>query len=55
VRLGVRSAPSSEPPLLVPDVERLYNEVGWRPQFGLPDAIADTISWWRQRTGSGDG
>jgi nucleoside-diphosphate-sugar epimerase len=50
VRLGVRSAPPSEPPLLVPDVERLYNEVGWRPQFGLHDAIADTISWWRQRT-----
>src|SRR5882757_8452241 len=49
VRLGVRSAPLSEPALLVPDVERLYNEVGWRPQFGLHDAIADTISWWRQK------
>jgi nucleoside-diphosphate-sugar epimerase len=49
VRLGARSAPPSEPPLLVPDVERLYNEVGWRPQFGLPDAIADTIAWWRQK------
>jgi nucleoside-diphosphate-sugar epimerase len=55
VRLGVRSAPPSEPLLLVPDVERLYNEVGWRPEFGLHDAIADTISWWRQRTASGDG
>jgi nucleoside-diphosphate-sugar epimerase len=53
VRLGVRSAPPSEPPLLVPDVERLYNEVGWRPQFGLHDAIADTIAWWRQRTPAG--
>jgi nucleoside-diphosphate-sugar epimerase len=55
VRLGVRSAPPSEPPLLVPDVERLYNEVGWRPRFGLHDAIADTISWWRQRVVGGDG
>jgi nucleoside-diphosphate-sugar epimerase len=53
VRLGVRSAPPSEPPLLVPDVERLYNEVGWRPRFGLHDAIADTIAWWRQRTLAG--
>ncbi len=53
VRLGARSAPPSEPPLLVPDVERLYNEVGWRPQFRLHDAIADTIAWWRQRTASG--
>ena len=53
VRLGVRSTPPSAPPLLVPDVERLYDEVGWRPQFGLHDAIADTISWWRQRIASG--
>ncbi len=53
VRLGVRSAPPSEPHLLVPDVRRLYDEVGWRPQLGLHDAIADTISWWRQRMASG--
>jgi len=53
VRLGARSAPPSEPPLLVPDVGRLYNEVGWRPQFGLQAAIADTISWWRQRAPQG--
>jgi nucleoside-diphosphate-sugar epimerase len=53
VRLGARSAPPSEPSLLVPNVERLYNEVGWRPQFGLQDAIADTIAWWRRKTMSG--
>ena len=53
VRLGARAAPDSEPPLLVPDVERLY-EAGWRPRFGLPDAIADTIEWWRRRTPGGD-
>jgi nucleoside-diphosphate-sugar epimerase len=55
VRLGVRSAPPSEPPLLIPDVGRLYDEVGWRPRFGLHAAIADTISWWRQRAAIGDG
>jgi nucleoside-diphosphate-sugar epimerase len=55
VRLGVRGAPPTEPPLLVPDVGRLYDEVGWRPQYGLREAIADTISWWRQRTPSGAG
>jgi nucleoside-diphosphate-sugar epimerase len=45
--VGCRSAP-----LLVRDGARraaLYGKVGWRPQFGLHDAIADTISWWRQR------
>jgi nucleoside-diphosphate-sugar epimerase len=49
LRFGVRDAPPSEPPLLVPDVGRLYDEVGWRPRFALHDAIADTISWWRRQ------
>lgn len=49
VRLGARNTPLSEPPLLVPDVTRLRNEVGWQPRFGLRDGIADTIAWWRAR------
>jgi nucleoside-diphosphate-sugar epimerase len=49
VRLGARSAPPDEPPLLVPDVTRLRTEVGWQPRFGLRDGIADTIAWWRTR------
>jgi nucleoside-diphosphate-sugar epimerase len=50
VRLGARAAPASEPALLVPDVERLYGEVGWHPQFDLRHAIADTIAWWRENS-----
>jgi nucleoside-diphosphate-sugar epimerase len=49
LRLGARSAPPSEPPLLVPEVQRLCHEVGWRPQFNLSDGIADTIAWWRRK------
>ena len=47
LRLGARSAPASEPPLLVPAVERLHQELGWQPRFNLHDGIADTIAWWR--------
>jgi nucleoside-diphosphate-sugar epimerase len=47
VRLGARNAPIDEPPLLVPDVRRLRDEVGWRPRFTLSTGIADTIAWWR--------
>lgn len=54
VRLGARSAPPSEPPLLVPDIERLRTEVGWRPHFDVPTGIADTIDWWRKKLASGD-
>jgi nucleoside-diphosphate-sugar epimerase len=49
IRLGARDAPPFEAPLLVPAVDRLCREVGWRPQFGLTDAIADTIGWWRTK------
>jgi nucleoside-diphosphate-sugar epimerase len=47
VRLGARSAPSDEPPLLVPDVRRLRDEVRWRPQLSLDQGLADAIAWWR--------
>jgi nucleoside-diphosphate-sugar epimerase len=47
VRLGARPAPAAEPPLLIPDLGRLYGEVGWRPQFSLDAGLEDTIAWWR--------
>ena len=49
VRLGARSAPPGEPPLLVPDVRRLRDEVQWRPRFSTSEAISDTVAWWRRR------
>jgi nucleoside-diphosphate-sugar epimerase len=48
LRLGARDAPASEPPLLVPKVERLRQELGWHPRFDLHEGLADTIAWWRQ-------
>jgi UDP-glucuronate decarboxylase len=51
VRLGARSAPADEPPLLVPDVHRLRDEVHWRPQFSLNEGLRDAIGWWRGQLG----
>lgn len=51
VRLGARSAPTDEPPLLVPDVHRLRDEVHWRPQFSLNEGLRDAIGWWRGQLG----
>ena len=42
IRLGAHPAPN-DPPLLVPDVRRLYDSVGWRPSFGLDDGLTATI------------
>ena len=48
VQLGARPVSPMEPAILVPDVERLRNEVGWQPRFNVPAGIADTIAWWRE-------
>ena len=47
VELGARPL-SAEPALLVADVTRLRNEVGWRDRFDLRAGLADTIAWWRR-------
>ena len=51
VRLGARSAPADEPPLLVPDLRRLREEVHWRPEFSLNEGLRDAIGWWRGQLG----
>ena len=53
VKLGARDANPGEPPLLIPTVGRLHDEVGWRPRFGLDDGLADTIAWWRRTLARG--
>jgi nucleoside-diphosphate-sugar epimerase len=49
VRLGARPTPQNEPPLLVADVSRLHDEVGWRPCIPFEDGIGDAVLWWRMR------
>ena len=48
---GARSAPADEPPLLVPDLRRLREEVHWRPEFSLNEGLRDAIGWWRGQLG----
>jgi nucleoside-diphosphate-sugar epimerase len=47
LRLGARPVLTNEPSILVPDVHRLYDELGFRPGFTLEEGLADTISWWQ--------
>lgn len=51
VRLGARAAPGDEPPLLVPDVHRLRDELHWQPRLSLSEGIRDAIAWWRGHLG----
>ncbi len=47
VRLGARPTPYGEPPIIVADVRRLEQEVGWRSTIDIEDGLAGTIDWWR--------
>jgi nucleoside-diphosphate-sugar epimerase len=47
LKLGARTAPASEPPVLVPEIGRLREEVGFRPKWTLDAGVDDTIRWWR--------
>jgi len=43
VQLGAVPAPAGEPDVLIADVGRLRDEVGFRPRYSLQDGIAQTI------------
>jgi nucleoside-diphosphate-sugar epimerase len=47
VRLGVRPLLQGEPPILIADVRRLEEEVGWHSAVNIEDGLAATIDWWR--------
>lgn len=47
VQFGALPVRDNDPPLLVADVRRLINEVGWRPKYALHDGLLETIEWWR--------
>ena len=49
VRLGARAMPPGEPQVLLANVDRLRNEVGWKPRIALSDGIDRAISWWREQ------
>jgi nucleoside-diphosphate-sugar epimerase len=48
VELGAIPTSADDPPLIVADVERLQNEVGWKPRFDLNQGLEATIEWWKQ-------
>lgn len=48
IQLGAISTPEAEPNLLVADVRRLSDEVGWFPKFTLDNGLEETIAWWRR-------
>jgi nucleoside-diphosphate-sugar epimerase len=48
VQLGALETPPNEAPLVVADVRRLTEDVGWRPRYALDEGLDRTIRWWQQ-------
>jgi nucleoside-diphosphate-sugar epimerase len=51
IQLGALPDRENEPPLLVADVRRLRDEVGWRPRYDLEQGMLRTIEWWKAYRG----
>jgi nucleoside-diphosphate-sugar epimerase len=51
LKLGAREPQPGEPPVLLPDLARLKNEVRFTPKWGLDEGLADTVRWWRAELG----
>jgi nucleoside-diphosphate-sugar epimerase len=48
VEFGALPAPANEPSMLVADVRRLSEEVGWRPSIGLADGMGQVVRAWQE-------
>jgi nucleoside-diphosphate-sugar epimerase len=51
VRLGAIPAGANDPPVILANTGRLYNEVGWAPTYDLIAGLRQTIQWWEHERG----
>jgi nucleoside-diphosphate-sugar epimerase len=47
-RVELGALPADDPPLIVADVARLRDEVGFAPAHDPDDRLRDTIAWWQE-------
>lgn len=47
IHLGALPVAEDEPQLVVANVNRLFNEAGWRPKYNLEEGLEQTIGWWK--------
>lgn len=49
VTLDRALARPSDTPVLVANVDLIKGDTGWFPEFGITQALAETLDWWRNR------
>lgn len=48
IQFGSVPTPLDEPQVLVADIKRLNEELGWSPRWNLAEGLEETVSWWRE-------
>jgi nucleoside-diphosphate-sugar epimerase len=49
IRFGALASREGEPEVLVADVARLRDTIGWTPDYDLAGGIRETVNWWQQQ------
>jgi nucleoside-diphosphate-sugar epimerase len=52
LRLGALPPREDDVPILIPDIARLRDEIGFRPALTLGEGLQRTLAWWEDRLGS---
>jgi nucleoside-diphosphate-sugar epimerase len=48
IQLGAVAAAQNDPRLILADVNRLENYLGWQPGYDLKGGLEQTINWWKK-------
>lgn len=54
VQLGALPAAMNDTSLITADVNRLFEEVGWQPNYDLNQGLDEAINWWKNQINSGE-
>jgi len=49
LRFGAVPTPRGEQPVVVAAVDRLRQEVSWKPRYTLEAGLTDTVEWWKEQ------
>lgn len=49
IQFGALPVPENDPPLVVGDIRKLTDQVGWRPKFDLHSGLENTVEWWKTK------
>ncbi|TKB87989.1 MAG: NAD(P)-dependent oxidoreductase [Nitrospira sp.] len=53
IKLGAIPSRANDTPLVMADVGRLTDTLGWKPKYSLEEGLRDTIEWWRTELANG--